>query len=236
MQEIMLRFVRVCMGKQNFTHIFPHLINFNRQLLGIQRALILSKTIIPNTCCSLFTVDRKKTCPYFFMSLLWSILSFFLSLLARDAVNPRSSTASMMSRGPVISVSYTNRPLLVAKATEACKIPGLLIMEDSIRCTQEEHVIPLIWSKNEKIKIWIVSFKITHHYMSYYTVLYFTILYYTILYYQDQFKRIKMTVTQSIGTSCFHCSSVYKPSILTDSIKTRLICQCLVARAEGSES
>ena len=111
------------------------------------------------------------------MSLLWSILSFFLSSVARDAVNPRSSTASMMSRGPVISVSYTNRPLLVAKATEACKIPGLLIMEDSIRCTQEEHVIPLIWSKNEKIKIWIVSFKITHHYMSYYTVLYYTIPY-----------------------------------------------------------
>lgn len=81
------------------------------------------------------------------ISLEWSILSFFLSLVSSDAPKPSDSIASIMSRGPVVSVSNTNLPLLVAKATDACSIPGLLLMLDSIKCTQDEQVMPVIWKK-----------------------------------------------------------------------------------------
>lgn len=78
------------------------------------------------------------------METLWSILSLFLSPDDNEAENPKPSIASMMSRGPVNSVSYKNLPLLVARATEASWIPGRLIKVDSIRWTHDEHVIPVI--------------------------------------------------------------------------------------------
>lgn len=91
---------------------------------------------------------KKFQVSYLLISFEWSILSFFLSLVSNEAPKPSDSIASMMSRGPVVSVSYTNRPLLVAKATDAWSIPGLLLMLDSIKCTQDEHVIPVIWKQN----------------------------------------------------------------------------------------
>ena len=60
--------------------------------------------------------------------------------------------ALIMSLGPVTSGSNSKCPLLVAKATEAINKPGFFIRVDSIRFTQEEHVIPLIWKKKMKMK------------------------------------------------------------------------------------
>ena len=102
--------------------------------------------------CKLLTIFFYKfsIISYFFISFEWSILSFLLSLLSKDASKPKLLTASMISRGPVVSVSYTNRPLLVAKETDASSMPGLFFMLDSIEWTQEEHVIPVIWNVNKK--------------------------------------------------------------------------------------
>lgn len=88
-----------------------------------------------------------KSKPYLLISFEWSILSFFLSSLSIDALKPRDSIDSIMSRGPVVSVSYTNRPLLVANATDAFSIPFLLVRFDSIKWTHEEQVMPVICKK-----------------------------------------------------------------------------------------
>lgn len=107
-------------------------------------------------------VHLKFQPSYLLISLEWSILSFFLSLVSSDAPKPSDSIASIMSRGPVVSVSNTNRPLLVAKATDACSIPGLLLMLDSIKCTQDEQVMPVIWKKcKQRIIIFFLQLMLT---------------------------------------------------------------------------
>merc|ERR1719376_783444 len=52
----------------------------------------------------------------------------------------------MMSLIPIMPVSYLIRALDVASATETYSTPSTFCSEDSILCTQLEHVIPPIFS------------------------------------------------------------------------------------------
>lgn len=118
-----------------------NILTFHRMLNGAEKKyffLVLAVTIF-NRCF--------KSKPYLLISFEWSILSLFLSSLSIDALKPRDSIDSIMSRGPVVSVSYTNRPLLVANATDAFSIPFLLVRFDSIKWTHEEQVMPVICNK-----------------------------------------------------------------------------------------
>ena len=56
---------------------------------------------------------------------------------------------SMMSLGPVVSVSYVNFPLDVSRATEDERMPGILTSVDSMRLTQESQYIPVICDKDD---------------------------------------------------------------------------------------
>ena len=95
----------------------------------------------------------KFQIPHLLAYFLWVIDPvLFLVIVVHWCTKPSDSIASMMSRGPVVSVSYTNRPLLVANATDAFSIPFLLVRFDSIKCTHEEQVMPVI-CKNNRNKI-----------------------------------------------------------------------------------
>lgn len=58
--------------------------------------------------------------------------------------------ALMMSLAPVISESYVNLPMDVARATEAVRMPGRLRRLLCIKWTQEEQVMPVIYKTQKQ--------------------------------------------------------------------------------------
>ena len=56
---------------------------------------------------------------------------------------------SMMSLGPISSVLKVNLPFDVDMATEAEIMPSFFLSVDSIRCTHEEQVMPVIYNERK---------------------------------------------------------------------------------------
>ena len=67
-----------------------------------------------------------------------------------------TSMALMMSLGPVMEGSNSKRPLEVARATDADLTPGFRVSVDSIRATQDAHVMPEICAKIQPVTLIII--------------------------------------------------------------------------------
>jgi len=64
------------------------------------------------------------------------------------ALAERTLIAAKISLAPMSSLLYVKRPLEVANATEAVRMPGSFIIAVSIPWTQDEHVIPSIYNRD----------------------------------------------------------------------------------------